>query len=123
MKKTNKKPVIIVLNVIAVLFGIYAIITMYSSYTYISELVTQGLVIKDEILNVVSYYVTNSAPYIFYALATWAMGYIIGKVNTISESLIVINNNETEEEKFEEVEELIAAEVIDEEIKEDDIEL
>lgn len=101
MKKNNKnskKPVVIALYVISILFGIYAIFTMYNSYTYISSLVSQGLSISEELLNVIEYFVGNSSPYIFYAIATWGIGYTVNKLNFISEGIKVDNSEDLEEE-------------------------
>lgn len=95
MNNSNKKirnPISIVLYVVSALFGIYTILTMYNSYTYITTLTAQGLVISEELLNVISYFVENSAPYIFYAIATWAMGYSINKLNFIANNIVIENN-------------------------------
>ncbi|WP_297132894.1 hypothetical protein [Terrisporobacter sp.] len=84
MKKNNKKsksPIVLVLYIISILLGIYTIFTLYSSYTYISELVSQGLVISDELQNIINYIVGASVPYLFYAIGTWGIGYIINKLN------------------------------------------
>lgn len=101
MKKNNrnsKKPVVIALYVVSILFGIYTIFTMYNSYTYISGLVSQGLSISEELLNVIEYFVGNSSPYIFYAIATWGIGYIVNRLNFISEGIKVENREEADEE-------------------------
>ena len=87
MEKNNKKsksPIVLVLYIIAILLGIYTIFTLYSSYTYISELVSQGLVISDELQNVINYVVGASAPYLFYTIGTWGIGYIINKLNCMT---------------------------------------
>lgn len=95
MNNSNKKirnPISIVLYVVSALFGIYTILTMYNSYSYITTLTAQGLVISEELLNVISYFIENSAPYIFYAIATWAMGYSINKLNFIANNIVIENN-------------------------------
>lgn len=95
MNNSNKKirnPISIVLYVVSALFGIYTILTMYNSYSYITTLTAQGLVISEELLNVISYFVENSAPYIFYAIATWAIGYSINKLNFIANNIVIENN-------------------------------
>ena len=95
MNNSNKKirnPISIVLYVVSALFGIYTILTMYNSYSYITTLTAQGLVISEELLNVISYFVENSAPYIFYAIAIWAMGYSINKLNFIANNIVIENN-------------------------------
>lgn len=90
MKKLNKKAIIpIVLYVVAAIIAIYSIFTIYTSYTYISTLVTAGsIVIKDQLTDVINYYVSTSMPYIFYALVVWAIGYIINKLNNLSNNVI-----------------------------------
>lgn len=90
--KKNRNPISIVLYVVSALFGIYTILTMYNSYSYITTLTAQGLVISEELLNVISYFIENSAPYIFYAIATWAMGYSINKLNFIANNIVIENN-------------------------------
>lgn len=95
MNNSNKKirnPISIVLYVVSALFGIYTILTMYNSYSYITTLTAQGLVISEELLNVISYFIENSAPYIFYAIATWAIGYSINKLNFIANNIVIENN-------------------------------
>ena len=95
MNNSNKKirnPISIVLYVVSDLFGIYTILTIYNSYSYITTLTAQGLVISEELLNVISYFIENSAPYIFYAIATWAMGYSINKLNFIANKIVIENN-------------------------------
>lgn len=104
--KKNRKPAVIVLNVVAIIFAIYSLVKAYMSYTYISSLVAQGLVVSQELLNVVDYYVTNSSPYVFYALAIWGIGQVIKKLDNLSNSA-----QTTEEEKVEEVS-LIESEVV-----------
>ena len=46
----------------------------------------------EELLNVISYFIENSAPYIFYAIATWAIGYSINKLNFIANNIVIENN-------------------------------
>lgn len=95
MNNSNKKiknPISIALYIVSALFGIYTILTMYNSYSYITTLTAQGLVISEELLNVISYFIENSAPYIFYAIATWAMGYSINKLNFIANNIVIENN-------------------------------
>lgn len=86
MKKNNKKAILpIVLYVVAAIIAIYSIFTIYTSYNYISDLATAGsIVIKDQLVDVVNYYVSASMPYVIYALVVWAIGYIINKLNNVS---------------------------------------
>ena len=99
MKKNNKIAILpIVLYVVAAIIAAYSIFTIYSSYTYISSLVTAGtIVIKDQLADVISYYVSTSMPYIFYAIVIWAIGYIINKLNHLRPSTINREENKLEE--------------------------
>ncbi|MEG0051273.1 MAG: hypothetical protein RR712_03760 [Terrisporobacter sp.] len=101
MKKGNKKsksPIVFALYGIAILLGVYTIFTIYNSYTYISSLVAQGLVIKDELQSVVVYYVDASTPYLFYSIVVWAIGYIINKLNHITNTVKIFDSEDMEEE-------------------------
>lgn len=78
-KKSN---IVISLYCLASFIGVYTLITVYNSYTYISELVSKkGLLISEQLLNVITYYLNASLPYLFYAIAIWGIGYIIDKIN------------------------------------------
>ena len=116
MNNSNKKirnPISIVLYVVSALFGIYTILTMYNSYSYITTLTAQGLVISEELLNVISYFIENSAPYIFYAIATWAIGYSINKLNFIANNIVIENNVDSIEDiVIEETSEVIPVEEV-----------
>ncbi|MBQ3420385.1 MAG: hypothetical protein IJH34_01675 [Romboutsia sp.] len=95
MNNSNKKiknPISIALYIVSALFGIYTILTIYNSYSYITTLTAQGLVISEELLNVISYFIENSARYIFYAIETWAIGYSINKLHFIANNIVIENN-------------------------------
>lgn len=82
-KKSN---IVISLYCLASFIGVYTLITVYNSYTYISELVSKkGLLISEQLLNVITYYLNASLPYLFYAIAIWGLGYIIDKINCFNE--------------------------------------
>lgn len=101
MKKSNNKrknTLSIVMYTIAILLGIYTIFTMYSSYTYISSLVDQGFVIKDDIQNVITYCVGATVPYLFYTISTWSIGYIINKLSYITNNINSNNSKIIEED-------------------------
>ena len=101
MKNSNKKsknPVAIIMYVLSILLGAYTIFTMYNSYTYISSLVAQGLVISDELQSVISYCVGASIPYLFYAVSFWAIGYFINKINYIISEIKNHNSEDIKEE-------------------------
>ena len=99
MKKSNKKAILpVVLYVFAAIIAAYSIFTIYTSYTYISSLATAGsIVIKDQLADVISYYVSASIPYVFYAFVVWAIGYIINKLNNLSPSVINKEDNKLDE--------------------------
>lgn len=123
VNKKGKNKISIVLYVVSVIVGIYTLFTVYTSYTYISGLVANGLVISDELSNVISYYVQASSPYLFYTIVIWAIGYIINKLDTISYEIKTSNNTEIEEDFI--ITEEVAIENIDneeilEEASEDD---
>ena len=101
MKNSNKKsknPVAIIMYVLSILLGVYTIFTIYNSYTYISSLVAQGLVISDELQSVISYCVGASIPYLFYAVSFWAIGYFINKINYIISEIKNHNSEDIKEE-------------------------
>lgn len=99
MKKLKtKNPLAIIMYVISILLGIYTIFTMYISYTYISGLVDQGFVISNDIQSVISYCVGASVPYLFYAISTWSIGYIINKLNYIINEIKSYNKETIQEE-------------------------
>ena len=129
----NKKSVLpIILYVLAVLIGVYSIFTMYSSYTYILGLVEIGsVVVSEQLTDVISYSVSASLPYIFYAVATGTMGYIISKVNEIKyllqsnvekevghQEVIVKYQKENLDESAVTDEEIIKEEIAEEPVKE-----
>ncbi len=89
---------VLALYTISILLGIYTIFTIYSSYTYISSLGSQGLVIKDELQSVINYFGTASVPFLFYSIATFAIGYIIDKLNYITNDLKKFNREDKKEE-------------------------
>ncbi|WP_315166710.1 hypothetical protein [Metaclostridioides mangenotii] len=101
MRKDNKKrknAVVLALYTISILLGIYTIFTIYSSYIYISSLGSQGLVIKDELQSVINYFGTASVPFLFYSIATFAIGYIIDKLNYITNDMKKFNREDIKEE-------------------------
>lgn len=104
MKNSNKKAILpIVLYVVAAIIAIYSIFTIYTSYNYISNLATAGsIVIKDQLVDVVNYYVSASMPYVIYALVVWAIGYIINKLNNLSALLTNTEECKEIENKIEE---------------------
>lgn len=83
-RKQNKNFIVVVLYVISFITALYTLVTIYNSYIYISGLVNnKGLVISKQLMDVVSYYINASAPYAFYTIAIWGIGYIIYKLNNL----------------------------------------
>lgn len=90
--KKRKKPAVIVFYVMAVIMGIYTIFTTYTSIAYIASMVsTQGLKVTDELSSVLGYIAAASIPSIFYTIVTFGMGYIIDKLDKISNKEEIIN--------------------------------
>lgn len=117
--KKSKNKISIVLYVVSILVGIYTIFTVYNSYTYISSLVASGLVISEELSNVISYYVQASSPYLFYTIVIWAIGYIINKLDTISYEIKTANSKDVEEDFIIVEEEAIIENIDNEEMLEE----
>ena len=82
--KQNKNFIVIVLYVISSITAIYTLFSIYNSYIYISGLVNNnGLVISEQLMSVISYYINASMPYVFYTIAIWGIGYIIYKLDNL----------------------------------------
>ncbi|WP_195237022.1 MULTISPECIES: hypothetical protein [unclassified Romboutsia] len=82
--KQNKNFIVVVLYVISSITAIYTLFSIYNSYIYISGLVNNnGLVISEQLMSVVSYYINASMPYVFYTIAIWGIGYIIYKLDNL----------------------------------------
>lgn len=94
-KKFNKKCILpIAIYVVAALIAIYSIFTMYTSYNYIASLVEAGTIsVSEQLSDVINYCVSASLPSVFYAIATWAIGYGVAKLNKIEE-LVKTNTQE-----------------------------
>lgn len=73
------------LYTVSVIIAICVPLTLYNSYAYISSLVAANrLVISQDLVSVISYYVNASVPYVFYAITTFAIGFIINKLNFLN---------------------------------------
>lgn len=82
--KQNKNFIVVVLYVISSITAIYTLFSIYNSYIYISGLVNNnGLVISEQLMSVISYYINASMPYVFYTIAIWGIGYIIYKLDNL----------------------------------------
>lgn len=104
VKKRNKAS--LALYIVAVLFGIYAIFSLINSTLYISNLIsTQYITVSESLTDIIVYFVTNSAPYIFYAAALGGIGYLVEKVT---------ENLKAEAPEAEEAESAIVPETVEE---------
>lgn len=82
--KQNKNFIVVVLYVISSITAIYTLFSIYNSYIYISGLVNNnGLVISEQLMSVISYYINASMPYVFYTIAILGIGYIIYKLDNL----------------------------------------
>lgn len=104
--KKSKRPIVLGLYSLSAVIGVYTLITIYNSHTYISELVSKkGLVISDQLLSVITYYVNGSIPYAFYAIVIWGIGYLIYKLDNLkiydtnSEDKLIEEYSEIEEDE------------------------
>lgn len=81
LQKRNKIPkATLILNIIAIVMGIFAIFNIYTSHMYLTNLIKQGFDPKDQAAEVINYYLTAVTPYVFYGICLVALGYIIKKV-------------------------------------------
>ena len=97
--KTNKKNVLsIVLYVVAAILAIYSVYKIYDTYNYVNALVAYGSVDPStQMADIVNYYISAVSTYAFYAIVVWALGYIISKLNTLTNALTSNNTTETVE--------------------------
>ena len=97
--KTNKKNVLsIVLYVVAAILSIYSVYKIYDTYNYVNALVAYGSVDPStQMADIVNHYISAVSTYAFYAIVVWALGYIISKLNTLTNALTSNNTTETVE--------------------------
>lgn len=75
-KKRNK--VSLTLYIVALLFACYAIFSLINSTLYISNLVsTQYITVSESMTDIISYFASSCAAYIFYAFALFGLGHLI----------------------------------------------
>ena len=90
LNKKNKMSIF--LYVLSTLFLAYTVFATYDTYNYVNQLVSYGNIdMSTQMPEVISYYVSTLAPFIFYTVVTWSMGYIINKINCISNHLMPVN--------------------------------
>lgn len=90
LSKKNKMSIF--LYMLSTLFLAYTVFATYDTYNYVNQLVSYGNIdMSTQMPEVISYYVSTLAPFIFYTVVTWSMGYIINKINCISNHLMPTN--------------------------------
>lgn len=79
MKSQGKGAFIVtkVLNISAIVMGIFAVFNTYASYKHIADLIKEGLKVKDQLIEVLNYYIASIAPYVFYGLVLYGLAIII----------------------------------------------
>ncbi|MGL4449831.1 MAG: hypothetical protein ACRCTZ_01400 [Sarcina sp.] len=75
MKKRSFK---IMLYIAGVIMGLSTILILYKSNIYIYGLKKEGLDIAKEFIDVVNYYISTLAPFIFYTIVLFTLGYLVG---------------------------------------------
>lgn len=103
--KTNKKSVLsIVLYVVAAILAIYSVYKIYDTYNYVNALVSYGSVDPStQMADIVNYYISAVSTYAFYAIVVWALGYIISKLNTLTNALASANTTDSVEVESEDI--------------------
>ena len=79
MKSQGKGVCIVtkVLNISAIVMGIFAVFNTYASYKHIADLIKEGLKVKEQLMEVINYYIASIAPYVFYGLVLYGLAIII----------------------------------------------
>lgn len=84
----DKNLLVLVLYVLAAMTGIYLLLSIFDSYSYVSSLVeAKRLIISEQLMEVIVYYMNRLMPYIFYSIMFLVAGYII---DTIKKSAVKI---------------------------------
>ncbi len=96
--KQKKSVIEVIVYFVAVMMGTYFLFSLYNSYQYISSLVaTNQIVISQQLNQVITYYMSNSLPYLFYTLVLLALGQILNKLCT--DKIHLLQNEETKNEQ------------------------
>ena len=75
-QKINWIPV--VLYVFAIIFGLYAIYALVNTSQYIGQMLASGYItMADSFTDIIAYFVTNVAVYVFYTLVLGTFGYVV----------------------------------------------
>lgn len=91
VKKAPK--VTVILNITAIVMGLFAIFNIYTSYMYISSLTLKGFDPSSQVAEVINYYLSSVTPYVFYGITLAALGYIIKKIVYLVDTKNVIEIN------------------------------
>lgn len=112
--KDKKIPVAsIALYIAAGLMVSYTAWSFINSYKYISDMLSVNqLVVKGNVYNITSFYMSNSGQYLFYAISLFALSYILQKLSMIevlspkalglAKAMETNEENEADDEDFEE---------------------
>ena len=103
MKKNKSNIIPIILYVLAGILAVYSIYKIYDTYKYVQALVAYGSIDPTtQMTDIVNYYISAVSTYMFYAIVVWGIGYIISKLNTLTNALV--STTETVEVVSEDVE-------------------
>lgn len=88
----KKSKVSICLYILAILSLGYTSYAIYDTHNYVNQLVSYGSIdLSTQMSEVISYYVSTSAPFLFYSIVFASIGYLTNKVNVIYKHLIPVN--------------------------------
>ncbi|MDO4289258.1 MAG: hypothetical protein Q4C55_08725 [Eubacterium sp.] len=79
-EKTKPGKIALALYIIAALFAVIALFSLYNVTTYITSLAEQGMDLQSQMVDVIMYYISNCAAWIFDAAALFGLGYLIHKL-------------------------------------------
>ena len=93
MKKVPKMTII--LYICATLMALCTMFIIYKSNAYISGLAEQGFDPSKEKVEVINYYLSTVTPFAFYTISIFSLGYVINKINCLTQNQnVIIENNE-----------------------------
>ena len=84
MQREKKKfsKIALALYIIAAVFAVVALFSLYNVTTYIVSLSGQGMDLQSQLTDVVMYYISNCAAWIFDAAVLFGIGYLIQQLTT-----------------------------------------
>ena len=121
MKKSKSNVIPIILYVLAGILAVYSVYKIYDTYNYVQALVAYGSIDPaTQMTDIVNYYISAVSTYMFYAIVVWGIGYIISKLNTLTNALVsTTETGEVVSEDVENADEIIT--IIEEEPTTDEI--